>query len=100
MTTKIIVETDKWPVKVITRERLGQNFHPTGDKTVQPNSSETFHISSSTALAFEEQPEPSLNKDTRVEPPAPVHETAGRRVMRTEERVKAEKAEEETAARR
>lgn len=94
MTTKITLETDRWPVRVITRERMGSSFHNTGDKEVPAHSSETFHITSTTSLGFVELPEPATNTQ-------PATRTSGRTEMRTEERVKAnKKLEEETAARR
>ena len=102
MTTKVTLETTEHPVRVTTRERLGKVFHPTGDKTVQPNSSETFHITSSTTFAFEELPvERQATAGPIVEAPT---ETRGRREIRTEERVKAEERADApnagTAARR
>jgi hypothetical protein len=70
MTTTVTITTHSWPVEVTTTDdydlESGHVYHA-ATSTMGPNSSQTFHLSSTRSLSFRELPIPHTNAEQAAE---------------------------------
>lgn len=71
MTSKITVTAHDWPIRVITEQRLGENFHAVGEKIVPPHTVEDFYLTDSQGLSQRELPMPKKEEVPAIDQQAP-----------------------------